>query len=68
MPMIDITPSLVLAFHDGQGGGSSPIVGIVFLAGIATAAWVIFSTLKWRNTMLVTAAGWVLVLGLAFVL
>lgn len=66
MPLA-LIPTL-LAFHGTGGGGSGgPLVLVVFLAGIATAVWVLFSTYRWRTTMIVTAAGWLLVLALAFV-
>lgn len=64
-PLLAMTS--ILAFHGtGQGSGGGPLVGVVFVAGIATAVWVLFSKLKWRDTMIVTAVGWALVLGLAF--
>jgi hypothetical protein len=62
--------TLLLAFHQGGGGGGtgSPLILVGFLGIIATAVWVLFSELRWRNTMLVTAAGWTAVVAVAFVL
>jgi hypothetical protein len=40
------------------------MVGWVFGGLIATAVWLLFSRLRWRSTVAVTVAGWVVGLGL----
>jgi hypothetical protein len=57
-----LTALNVLAYHGTEGGDGSPMILVVFLGAIATAAWVLFSSLRWRNTMLVLAGGWLVVL------
>jgi hypothetical protein len=59
--------TLLLAFHGGGGGDGNPMILIVFLAVAATGAWLLFSGLRWRNTMIVAGVGWLAVLALAFV-
>ena len=54
-------PHLV-ATHLTSGGGD-PMVGIVFVGILASAAWVLFSPLAWRWTVLSTVGGWALLLG-----
>ncbi len=58
--------SVLLAYHDGQSGGSGLPLLVVFVGILATAGWLIFSELEWRNTVLITVAGWVVGLGLTF--
>ena len=60
-----LTSALFLAYHDGGHGGSGGLgMLLVFLGVVGTGAWLIFSTLKWRNTVLVTLAGWALIAGI----
>jgi hypothetical protein len=54
------------AYHGGQGGGSGLALLAVFVGLIATAGWLIFSELEWRNTVLITLAGWAVGLALTF--
>jgi hypothetical protein len=55
----------VIAYHGTEGGGDgNPAILIGFLGVVATAAWMLFSTLRWRNTMLVLAAGWLVMIAL----
>ena len=58
----------LFAFHDGatRGGSGNLAILFVFVGVLGTAGWLIFSEMKWRNTLLVTAAGWVVILGLSF--
>ena len=44
------------------------IMLVVFLGVIASAAWLIFSELRWLHTVAVTVAGWVAILSVSFVL
>jgi hypothetical protein len=49
----------VLAFHQGQGGAPTSVPLLLGVIGlIATAVWLLFSTLKWRNTVLTAAGVW----------
>ena len=68
MPLTHSLASTLIAYHDSaHGGGSGNLTLLfVFVGVIATAGWLIFSEMKWRNTLLVSAAGWVVVLGLSF--
>ena len=68
MPMTPFLTSALMAYHDGvqRSGSGNLTVLFVFLGVLATAGWLIFSELRWRNTLLVTAAGWVIVLALSF--
>lgn len=68
MPLTPLLTSALIAYHDGahSGGSGNLTVLFVFLGVIATAGWLIFSEMKWRNTLLVSAAGWVVVIGLSF--
>jgi len=68
MPMAPFLMSALMAYHDGvqRSGSGNLTVLFVFLGVLATAGWLIFSELRWRNTLLVTAAGWVIVLALSF--
>lgn len=62
----------VLAYHDtGHGGGgssSSWTLLIVVLGLFATAGWLIFSELEFRNTVLTAAGGWATGLALLFLI
>ena len=55
----------LLAYHGTQGGGNLPML-FVFLGVLATAGWLIFSTLEWRYTVMTSIAGWAVLLGLTF--
>ena len=55
----------LLGYHGTQGGGNLPML-FVFLGVLATAGWLIFSTLEWRYTVMATVAGWTVLLGLTF--
>ena len=66
MPMNELVLAAVLATH--ETGESNPMVGWVFGGIVATAAWVLFSRLQWRNTVLITVAGWAVGLGLLLAL
>lgn len=65
MPMTPSWSAAVLAYHGTQGGSNLPML-FVFLGVLATAGWLIFSQLQWRNTVLIAVAGWVVLLGLTF--
>lgn len=56
----------MIAFHDGaQSAGDGGVATLlVFLGAVGTAAWLIFSTLRWRTTLLVTASGWIAIVAL----
>jgi hypothetical protein len=58
----------IIANHTAATGGNpgNPMVGWVFGGIVATAAWLLFSQLRWRNTVAVTIVGWVA--GLALLL
>ena len=76
MPLdLSIDPSSllsVIAYHDRTHGGgdntSSLSLLLIVLGLAATAGWFIFSELRWRNTVLTAVAGWVIGLGMLFVL
>ncbi len=60
--------SSMLAYHDRAGdGGGNIIMLVVFLGVLATAAWLIFSELRWVHTVGVAVAGWVAGLAVMFV-
>jgi hypothetical protein len=65
MPSTVLSPIDLLAYHGTQGGSNLPML-FVFLGVLATAGWVIFSTLEWRYTVMTTVAGWAVLLGLTF--
>ena len=65
MPSTIHFPVELLAYHGTQGGNNLPML-FVFLGVLATAGWVIFSTLEWRYTVMTTVAGWAVLLGLTF--
>jgi hypothetical protein len=67
MSMTSFPTSTLIAYHDSAHGGGSGNLAVlfVFLGVLATAAWLIFSEMRWRNTLLITAAGWVVVVGLS---
>jgi hypothetical protein len=62
-----VTEAALLAYHGTNGGGGAT-GGFIFLGIVATAGWVLFSKLRWRNTMLITGSGWLVLLSLLFVL
>ena len=68
MPLPHLFMSALLAYHGTTHGGGSGGMAVlfVFLGVLATAGWLIFSELRWRNTLLITTAGWVVVLTLSF--
>ncbi len=70
MSEVATAASAFVAYHDGSGGGGDmSIAGLfIFLGAVATVVWLIFSELRWRNTMLVTVGGWAAGLALIFVL
>jgi hypothetical protein len=66
MPTPLLAAITILANHTPATGGSeaNPMVGWVFGGLVATAVWLLFSQLRWRSTVAVTAVGWVVGLGL----
>lgn len=72
MPIDAASLLTVLAYHGtthGSGGGSSsPSLLIIVLGLAATAGWLIFSELRWRNTVLTAASAWIVGLGMLFAL
>lgn len=63
--MIALGLAAVVAVHDThQDGNIIPFA--VFLGAVATVGWLAFSRLRWRNTVLVAVAAWVLGGVLAF--
>ena len=66
--MSPLATTSLLAFHDGQGAGEGGGIAIllVFVGVLATTGWLIFSELRWRHTVSVTAAAWVAGIGLYF--
>jgi hypothetical protein len=66
MPLFALAAFSVLATHTPSTGGGpgNPMVGWVFGGLVATAAWLLFSQLRWRNTVAITVAGWTVGLGL----
>ena len=56
----------VLAYHQHGGAGGNLAVLFVFLGGVVTAGWLLFSKLRWRNTVLVAVAGWMIGLAVTF--
>jgi hypothetical protein len=67
--MTTLSASTLIAYHDTTQGGGGGLAGLlVFLGVVATAGWVMFSTLSWRNTMVVAGAAWSAALVVAFVL
>ena len=54
--------------HGGGEGSSSPWLLIVVLGLAATAGWLVFSELRWRNTVLTAAGAWIVGLGMLFAL
>lgn len=65
MPTTTLTSLDLIAYHGTQGGGNLPML-FVFLGVLATAGWLIFSTLEWRYTVMTIVAGWAVLLGLTF--
>jgi hypothetical protein len=62
-----LADAAVLAYHDGGHGGSDSLVGLwVFLGIVGTVAWLIFSEMAWRKTLMMTGLGWVGVAGLVY--
>jgi len=62
-----VADSVWLAYHQGGHGGSDSLMGLwVFLGIVATVAWLIFSEMAWRQTLMMTALGWVGVAGLVY--
>lgn len=61
---------IVFAYHNtGHGGGESSNLTLLFavLGIFATAAWLIFSELSWRNTVAAAVAAWILGIGFVIV-
>lgn len=59
--------SIIVAYHDTQSGGAGgTIVLVAFLGAVATAGWLMFSRLSWRNTVMLAVAGWLVGLGVTF--
>jgi type IV secretory pathway VirB2 component (pilin) len=59
MPTTTLATSAWLAYHGTQTGGGNLAILFVFIGVIATVGWLIFSKLSWRNTVIVTVAGWI---------
>ena len=58
---------VVIAYHGTQGGGSGASWPLfLFLGMAATAGWLLFSQLRWRHTVMVAAAGWLVGFALTF--
>jgi uncharacterized protein (DUF427 family) len=70
MPALSLATTAVFAYHPTHAGseGGNLMVLFVFLGVVATAAWLMFSELKWIQTVSVAAGGWVAGLSFAFVL
>ena len=70
MSALALATSSILAYHDtgAGGGGGNMIMLVVFLGVIASAAWLIFSELRWVHTVALTIVGWVAILSVSFVL
>jgi hypothetical protein len=66
MPVTLLAAIAIIANHTPATGGGpgNPMVGWVFGGLVATAVWLLFSRLRWRSTVAVTVAGWVVGLGL----
>ncbi|MEX2533756.1 MAG: hypothetical protein WD360_07295 [Nitriliruptoraceae bacterium] len=65
-----VMSSFVIAnhgIHAPSGGGNFAVL-FVFLGVLATAGWLIFSELRWAQTVTITVAGWVAGLAVMFVL
>ena len=69
MPLPLLYAPVVIAYHgtqaEGGGSGGSWLL-FVFLGGTATAGWLLFSQLRWRNTVMVAVAGWLVAFVLSF--
>jgi hypothetical protein len=59
-----------LAYHGSHAGGDGSDLAVlfVFLGIVGTAAWLVFSELRWVHTITVAVAGWAAGLSVAFVL
>lgn len=65
------TTFAVIAYHGTQagGGGSGASWPLFLFLGItATAVWLLFSQLRWRHTVMVAVAGWLVGFALTFAL
>jgi hypothetical protein len=70
MSALSLATASVFAYHPTHAGseGGNLVVLFVFLGVVATAAWLMFSELKWVQTVSVAVGGWVAGLSFAFVL
>ena len=69
MPTPLLLAPVVIAYHGTQGGGGGSggswlLFG--FMGVTATAGWLLFSRLRWRNTVMVAVAGWLVGFALTF--
>lgn len=71
MPVVPFTEwSWFVANHGttARHDGGNLLVLFVFLGILATAGWLIFSELRWAQTVAITVGGWAAGLTVAFVL
>ena len=66
MSMTPLASLIVIGYHGTGSGESNPMVLVAFLGAVTTVAWVFFSRLRWRNTVMVAVAGWLVGLVLTF--
>ncbi len=66
MPPAPMVATL-LAYHDTAGGGSGDLAVLFVVLGVlATAAWLIFSELRFAHTVMTAVGGWIAGLTLFF--
>jgi hypothetical protein len=70
VPDAILTTPTFLAYHGTHAGGDGGNLSVlfIFLGVVGTAAWLIFSELRWVHTVTVAVAGWAAGLSVAFVL
>lgn len=65
--MTTLASLIVIAYHGTAGAGDgNPLVLVFFLGAAATVGWLLFSRLRWRNTVMVAVGGWLAGLAVTF--